>query len=89
MLAATTKYGSYTSSSVEGRRISLNMLGTVDEIASEISRKTGISAVIDHNNRHVRFTEYVPEHDYRADDRAPDPRFFDSRKQHHEHHSAN
>ena len=56
MLAATTKYGSYTSSSVEGRRISLNMLGTVDEIASEISRKTGISAVIDHNNRQVRLS---------------------------------
>lgn len=55
VLAAVSRYSSYTASSIASQRISLSMLGTVDEIASRIAAEAGIKVVVDHRVRQVRF----------------------------------
>ena len=55
VLAATSRYRSYCASAVEPKRVSLDMLGTIDEIAQEISHNAGIKVVVDHQNQEVRF----------------------------------
>ncbi len=55
VLAAVSRYTSYTASTIAKQRISLNMLGTVDEIASHIAAEAGIKVVVDHDVRQVRF----------------------------------
>lgn len=54
-LAATTRYSSYCSSSLVDRKISMNRLGTLDELAHEIAATTGISVQVDHSMKTVRF----------------------------------
>jgi hypothetical protein len=55
VLAAVSRYSSYTASSIASQRISLSMLGTVDEIATRIAAEAGIKVVVDHRVRQVRF----------------------------------
>lgn len=56
MLAAATHYSTYCSSLIAKKTISFKGVGTVDNLAKEIANLAHISAVVDHNNREVRFT---------------------------------
>lgn len=55
VLASTARYTSYTSSVIARRKVTLNTLGTIDEIADAIAKQAGIRVIIDHDNREVRF----------------------------------
>ncbi|MCB0328497.1 MAG: hypothetical protein KDD70_02505 [Bdellovibrionales bacterium] len=55
MLAGLGRYSSYCSSLLKEKKISLNTLGTMEEIGLMIEEAHGISVVIDHENREVRF----------------------------------
>ena len=55
ILAGATRYRAYCSSSIAKKLLTLHMLGTVDEIAEEISAKSGILVQVDHQNTSVRF----------------------------------
>ena len=55
VLAATTRYRSYCSSLIAEQRLTLDSLGTLDELAEEIETLTGIHVVIDHDNKEIRF----------------------------------
>ena len=54
-LADLARYHSYCSGSIADRRISVNTLGTLDELAAEIETKSKIKVVVDHDNRAIRF----------------------------------
>lgn len=55
ILAATARYRTYCSSKVATRKVTINTLGTMDEIASIIENIANINVVIDHQNKEVRF----------------------------------
>ena len=55
VLAATTRYRSYCSSLIGDERLTLDSLGTLDELAEEIETLAGIEVVIDHDHKEVRF----------------------------------
>ena len=55
VLASMARYTSYTSSVIANRKINLVSVGTIDEVASVISSKAGISVKVDHANKEVRF----------------------------------
>ena len=54
VLAAISQYSSYCASTVAKKRVTVNTLGTLQELADEISNKTGATVIIDHQNRQVR-----------------------------------
>lgn len=54
-LAMSARYRAYTSGLIANRRVSFNALGTIDELAHEISNKVGINVMVDHVNKEVRF----------------------------------
>lgn len=54
-LANALGYRSYCSSLIAEQPFSLELLGTIDEIANTISKKAGIKVVLDHDNKEVRF----------------------------------
>lgn len=55
ILAHSTRYQSYCASSIAQRRVTFAGLGTVDELAQRIADAAKIDAVVDHENREVRF----------------------------------
>lgn len=55
VLAETARYTSYCSSIIADRKFSFEGLGTIDELASSISKRAGVNVVVDHGNREVRF----------------------------------
>lgn len=55
VIAAPTRYRTYCSSLIANQPLSLNMLGTIDELAAEIEKTSGINVVIDHENKEIRF----------------------------------
>ena len=55
ILGSMSKYETYCSSVLAEQKITINSLGTLDELAREISQSAGIQAVVDHENREVRF----------------------------------
>jgi hypothetical protein len=55
ILGTSTRYTTYCSSLVENERVSLNQLGTLDELAEEIENRTPVDIVIDHDNKAIRF----------------------------------
>lgn len=55
ILAATSRYRTYCASHVESKSVTLDMLGTIDEISQELSSKFAINVVVDHQNQEVRF----------------------------------
>jgi hypothetical protein len=55
VLAATTRYRSYCSSLISDQRLTLDSLGTLDELAEEIETLAGIDVIIDHDNKEVKF----------------------------------
>ena len=60
-LASISNYSSYCSSEIADRPISLDMLGTIDEIAEAISQNAGISVVVDHSTKAVQFFPFRGE----------------------------
>lgn len=55
-LAGTARYSSYCSSLLKGERITLQALGTIDELAKKIENSSSkVRVVVDHENREVRF----------------------------------
>lgn len=68
-LAATARYDSFCSSSIAGKKISLNRLGTVDELANEIAESAGITVQVDHSMKTVRFLpKLAPQPEFPADE---------------------
>ncbi len=55
VLAATARYSSYTAPSIASEKISVDNLGTIDELAAIIESKAQIQVIIDHQNKEVRF----------------------------------
>ncbi|RMD85887.1 MAG: hypothetical protein D6808_04425 [Candidatus Dadabacteria bacterium] len=55
MLAAITRYSTYCSEAVCNKRISLDAIGTVHELAQMIAKKADIEVAIDHANREISF----------------------------------
>jgi len=54
-LAAMTRFDSYCSSSLADRKITIDRLGTLDELAAEIAVAAGITVQIDRASETVRF----------------------------------
>lgn len=55
VFAATNRYKSHCKQSIANKKITLSILGTMHEIASAIESKSGISVVIDHKKKTIRF----------------------------------
>ena len=54
-LASLGRYHSYCAGTIASRRISVNALGTLDELAAEIAAQEKIDVIVDHDSREVRF----------------------------------
>lgn len=61
IIAATAQYTSYCAPSISKQKVSINNLGTIDELAAIIARDANITVVIDHPNREVRFFGSSPQ----------------------------
>ncbi len=55
VLAGTARYHSYCSSLIADKKISVQSLGTIDELAELIASKANIRVIVDHTNKEVRF----------------------------------
>lgn len=54
ILGNTVKYSSYCEPSIAKKKVSIITLGTIDEIASEIEKETGVTVKIDHERKEVK-----------------------------------
>ena len=54
-LASLGRYRSYCAGTIANRRVSVNALGTLEELAAEIAAQEKIEVVVDHEAREVRF----------------------------------
>ena len=59
ILAGTAAYKSYVPSTLQEKRISLEMIGDIEEIANEISLKENIKVIVDHRTRSVSCLLYT------------------------------
>jgi hypothetical protein len=66
-LAAAARYSSFCSSSVASQKISIEGMGTIDELAASIAAKGKVQVVVDHEGREIRIL--------RKEDAAPQPKF--------------
>lgn len=55
VLAATARYTSYCAPSISENKLTIESLGTIDELGQTVARKAGIKVVIDHTNHAVQF----------------------------------
>ncbi|MCB0320342.1 MAG: hypothetical protein KDD60_05395 [Bdellovibrionales bacterium] len=55
LLAGSARYSAYCSSLLKDEKISLEALGTIDEIATLIEKNSQARVIVDHSNREVRF----------------------------------
>lgn len=55
ILAASSRYSSFTASTVAGSKVSLRTLGTLEEIADQLAAQAGARAFVDHSDRALRF----------------------------------
>lgn len=55
VLAATARYSSFTAPSIASNKISIENLGTIDELGRIIESKAQIRVIVDHENKVVRF----------------------------------
>jgi hypothetical protein len=55
VLAGMARYTSYCASPLKDLRISLNMLGTLPEVADRIEAEHPVNVIIDHEHKEVRF----------------------------------
>lgn len=79
VLASSARYSSYCASTIAKDQISFQALGTIDELAQKIADQAGIRAVVDHDNRQVRFFAI----------QLDTPRFYEEGKGFDEHQSNN
>lgn len=61
LIAATAQYSSYCASSFAAQTVSINSLGTIDELAEELANQLGGKAMVDHRSRHVSIVSNLPE----------------------------
>ncbi len=54
VIAGTSRYTSTCSSSDCKHKVSLNTLGTTDELAEELAKKSGMHVIVDHDNGEIR-----------------------------------
>lgn len=54
-LASLSRYHSYCAATIADRRISINALGTMDELAARIADQEKIEVVVDNDGKEVRF----------------------------------
>lgn len=55
VLAATSRYSSYTDPSIAKQKITIENLGTIDELGVLIGRKAQVQVIVDHAGKEVRF----------------------------------
>lgn len=55
LLGSAAQYSSYCSSLIAKQTLTLNRLGTIDELGAEVEKAAQIRVVIDHNARQIRF----------------------------------
>lgn len=55
VLAKSVGYRAFVASAVEGRRVSLKTVATMEEAAHQLAEKAGATVVIDHENEVIRF----------------------------------
>lgn len=55
VLAATARYSSYTAPSIASQKISVQSIGTIDELGEKVAEIAGIHVVVDHEHKEVRF----------------------------------
>lgn len=60
VVAASARYQSFVSSSASNKRVTIQSLGTIDELAEELAKKTNTEVLVDHETRSVRFLESLP-----------------------------
>lgn len=60
LLAASVRYGSYCASSIAKKRVSINALGTTDELAAQIASQARVDIYVDHVNQQVRVLARQP-----------------------------
>lgn len=53
-LASTARYKSYCASTIASKKITLERLGTIDELAVELEKAAGVKVVVDHETKEVR-----------------------------------
>jgi hypothetical protein len=80
VLAAVSRYTNFCSSTIASQRISLNTLGTMQELAEQIAVEAGIKVVVDHENRQVRFLTgtVAAESDSAEVTSIEEPKFLDA-----------
>jgi len=61
VLAATSRYSSYTAPGIATKKITIQNLGTIDELARLIERKAQIQVIVDHQAKEVRFLDSTGE----------------------------
>lgn len=67
ILASTARFNSYCSSSIADRKISLNKLGTLPELAAAIEATAGITVQVDFESSTVRFLpKLAPQPEFTA-----------------------
>lgn len=54
ILAASARYHYYVASDLANKKVSLKVLGNVDDIANKIEKLANIAVVVDHSNREIR-----------------------------------
>ncbi|RME58976.1 MAG: hypothetical protein D6780_05850 [Candidatus Dadabacteria bacterium] len=55
VLAATARYRPFCSAYIGRKRITIDALGTIDELAEKLAKKTDLIIEVDHKLREVRF----------------------------------
>lgn len=54
LIADAARYSSFCSSSIADREVTINVLGTLDELADAVERRAGVEVIIDHGAEQVR-----------------------------------
>ncbi len=54
VLAGTSRYTSVCQTTQCSQKVSINTLGTIDELAKELTKKSGVQFFVDHSHREVR-----------------------------------
>lgn len=54
VLAASARYTSYAASNVAGRKVTLNAIGSIEEVAERLAMLSQTRIVVDHENRQLR-----------------------------------
>ncbi|RMG44031.1 MAG: hypothetical protein D6719_02615 [Candidatus Dadabacteria bacterium] len=53
-LARAMRYRSYVAGTIANQRITINTLGTLDELGAALAKKANVHLVIDHKNKEIR-----------------------------------